>query len=161
MALILLFQGCLFGGKAWRDRSMPIGAAAARAQGSCRCRTMEAAAADAAADLRSDFLQVLRSRRRNPDGMHLVMDACPKENVENFKEGLIEENIYLTTEALVLSWKNGDTMPFIYDTVSCSPFAMYIYILFEQFIAEAGIGHQMTVSMVKEASNWLDKFLKD
>ncbi|RWV97702.1 hypothetical protein GW17_00039489 [Ensete ventricosum] len=99
MALILLVQGCLFGGKAWRDRSMPIGAAAARAQGCCRCRTMEAAAADAAGDLRSDFLQVLRSRRRNPDGMHLVMEACPKENVENFKEGLIEENIYLTTEA--------------------------------------------------------------
>ncbi|RZR91478.1 hypothetical protein BHM03_00019593 [Ensete ventricosum] len=98
MALILLFQGCLFGGKAWRDRSMSIGSAAARAQGCCRCRTMEAAAADAAADLRSDFLQVLRSRRRNPDGMHLVMEACPKENVENFKEGLIEENIYLTTE---------------------------------------------------------------
>ncbi|XP_071722360.1 uncharacterized protein [Rutidosis leptorrhynchoides] len=29
-----------------------------------------------------------------------------------------------------------------------------------QVIAEAGIGHQMTPSMVKEASDWFDKFLK-
>ncbi|CAD5175113.1 unnamed protein product [Musa acuminata subsp. malaccensis] len=211
MALILLFQGFLFGGKTRRHSSIPIGSAAARAHGSFRCRTMETAAADAATDLRSDFLQVLRSRRRNPDvplcvelgkpvknpvyqssifpGSKEVMEACPKENVENFKERLIEENIYLTTEegeqgrlpvlilslkdtipqrkpavvllhssykckewlqplleayasrgyvavaidsryhgeransttaykdALVSSWKNGDTMPFIYDTV--------------------------------------------
>ncbi|THU73667.1 hypothetical protein C4D60_Mb04t25280 [Musa balbisiana] len=183
MALILPFQGILVGGKTRRHSSIPIGSAAARAHGPFRCRTMETAAAAAAAtDLRSDFLQVLRSRRRNPDvplcvelgkpvknpvyqssifpGSQEVMEACPKENVVNFKERLIEENIYLTTEegeqgrlpvlilslkdtipqrkpavvllhssykckewlqplleALVSSWKNGDTMPFIYDTV--------------------------------------------
>lgn len=72
MALILPFQGFLFGGKTRRHSSIPIGSAAARAHGSFRCRTMETAAAAAATDLRSDFLQVLRSRRRNPDGMHLV-----------------------------------------------------------------------------------------
>ncbi|XP_073108895.1 uncharacterized protein [Elaeis guineensis] len=166
---------------------------------------------DAAAKLRSDFLQVLRSRRRNPDvplsvelgkpvtnpmyqgntilGSRDVMESCPKENIEDFKDRLIEENLYLITEeseqgrlpvlilsikqstlqrrpaivilhssykckewlrplleayasrgyitvsidsryhgerasstttyqdALVLAWKNGDTMPFIFDTV--------------------------------------------
>ncbi|XP_073108894.1 uncharacterized protein [Elaeis guineensis] len=75
---------------------------------------------DAAAKLRSDFLQVLRSRRRNPDvplsvelgkpvtnpmyqgntilGSRDVMESCPKENIEDFKDRLIEENLYLITE---------------------------------------------------------------
>lgn len=29
-----------------------------------------------------------------------------------------------------------------------------------QLIAEPGIGHNMTASMVKKASDWFDKFLK-
>ncbi|KAG1346716.1 putative esterase YitV [Cocos nucifera] len=166
---------------------------------------------DAADKLRSDFVQVLRSRRRNPNvplsvelgkpvtdpmyqgntilGSREVMESCPKENIEDFKDRLIEENLYLITEegeqgrlpvlilsikqstpqrrpaivflhssykckewlrplleayasrgyitvsidsryhgerasstttyedALVSAWKNGDTMPFIFDTV--------------------------------------------
>ncbi|PIA64920.1 hypothetical protein AQUCO_00100409v1 [Aquilegia coerulea] len=163
--------------------------------------------------LRSEFLEVLQSRRRKSHEVPLsveigkpisdpmyqesprptfseAMESCPKEeNVENFKELLKEENLYLITEegeqgrlpvlilstnenkeqkrpaivflhsthkckewlrplleayasrgyiaiaidsryhgeraknlttyrdALVQSWKNGDTMPFIFDTV--------------------------------------------
>lgn len=166
---------------------------------------------DAAAKFRSDFLQVLRSRRRNPDvplsvelgkpvtnpmyqgntvlGSREAMESCPKENIQDFKDKLVEENFYLITEegeqghlpvlilsikestpqrrpaivflhssykckewlrplleayasrgyiavaidsryhgerassmktyqdALISAWKNGDTMPFIFDTV--------------------------------------------
>uniref|UniRef100_A0ACD5ZPD9 Uncharacterized protein n=1 Tax=Avena sativa TaxID=4498 RepID=A0ACD5ZPD9_AVESA len=169
-----------------------------------------AASAD---DLRSEYLQVLLSRRRRDlhvslsvehaspvkeplyqgDGRPLApseaMESCPRKEVENFKEKLVEENFYLITEsgeqgrvpvlllrlndaapkrkpvivllhssykckewlrplleayasrgyisvaidsryhgerasnkttyidALKLSWRNGDTMPFIFDTV--------------------------------------------
>ncbi|KAJ7965972.1 alpha/beta-Hydrolases superfamily protein [Quillaja saponaria] len=156
--------------------------------------------------LRSEFLQVLRSRRSaevpltvepakpvaNPlfqESPPLAMESCPKANIENIKDLLKEENLYLTTEegeqgrlpvliltmkenshqkkpaivflhsthkykewlrplleayasrgyitvaidsryhgerassvttyrdALISSWKSGDKMPFIYDTV--------------------------------------------
>ncbi|WOK98541.1 hypothetical protein Cni_G07253 [Canna indica] len=183
------------------------GSTEVRAPSSLRRRTMEAKAVE----LRSDFLQVLRSRRPNPDvsltvehgrpvtnpmyqspifpGSKEVMEACPRDDVKNFQDRVIEENIYLTVEggdqgrlpvlilslkdiapqrkpaivllhssykckewlrplleayasrgyvavaidsryhgerasnittykeALVSSWKNGDTMPFIFDTV--------------------------------------------
>lgn len=163
-------------------------------------------------DLRSEYFQVLLSRRRDlqvplsvehaspvkeplyqGDGRPLVpseaMESCPRKEVENFEEKLVEENFYLITEsgeqgrvpvlllrlydttpkrkpvvvllhssykckewlrplleayasrgyisvaidsryhgerasnkttyiyALKLSWRNGDTMPFIFDTV--------------------------------------------
>ncbi|KAL5729180.1 hypothetical protein ACHQM5_002162 [Ranunculus cassubicifolius] len=165
----------------------------------------------AAEKLRSDFLQILRSRRRNAQVALSVemakpvlepffqesprptfseaMESCPKEDIVDFKEQLVEENLYLITqegeqgrlpvlilslreskqdkrpaivflhsthkckewlrplleayasrgyitiaidsryhgeraktmttyrEALVQSWRNGDTMPFIFDTV--------------------------------------------
>ncbi|KAM0880919.1 hypothetical protein ACQ4PT_033271 [Festuca glaucescens] len=164
--------------------------------------------AASAQDLRSEYLQVLLSRRRDlqvplsveqgspvkeplyqGDGRPLAMESCPRKEVENFKEKLVEENFYLITEsgeqgrvpvlllrlndtapkrkpvvvllhssykckewlrplleayasrgyisvaidsryhgerasnkttyidALKLSWRNGDTMPFIFDTV--------------------------------------------
>ncbi|KAM0938571.1 putative peptidase S9, prolyl oligopeptidase, catalytic domain, alpha/Beta hydrolase [Dioscorea sansibarensis] len=173
-------------------------------------RKMETTALPAV-EFRSGLLQVLRSRRRNPEvsptvelgkpvthpmyqgnttlGRSEAMESCPKENIPDFKEKLIEENLYLTTEegeqgrlpvlilslrespqkqrpaivflhssykckewlrplleayasrgyiavaidsryhgerasgantyleALVSAWKNGDTMPFIFDTV--------------------------------------------
>ncbi|KAM3218502.1 hypothetical protein P3L10_023032 [Capsicum annuum] len=99
-----------------------------------------------AAELRSKFLHVLRSRCPPEVPLSVVpgkpakdpffleppkpnfseaMASCPKEDIPNFKELLQEENFYLTTEeggittyrdALVSSWKNGDTMPFIFDT---------------------------------------------
>ncbi|XP_074575403.1 uncharacterized protein LOC141831886 [Curcuma longa] len=185
----------------------------ARGRSSLRCRTtMDAATAPSAADqLRAEFIHVLRSRRLNPDvslsvelggpvtepvhqapifpGSREVMEACPRDDLEGFKDRVIEENIYLTVEegeqgrlpililslkdntaqrkpaivvlhssykckewlrplleayasrgyvaiaidsryhgerasnptaykdALVSAWKNGDTMPFIFDTV--------------------------------------------
>lgn len=68
--------------------------------------------------LRSEFLHVLRSRRvgevpltvdaGNPVLNPLIqgggmdrsgMESCPKENIANLKEKLVEENLYLTTEA--------------------------------------------------------------
>ncbi|KAJ0986051.1 hypothetical protein J5N97_004407 [Dioscorea zingiberensis] len=73
-----------------------------------------------AAELRSAFIQVLRSRRLNPEvpltvelgkpvahpmfqgntiqGRSEAMESCPKENITDFKEKLIEENLYLITE---------------------------------------------------------------
>ncbi|KAK9148728.1 hypothetical protein Scep_007485 [Stephania cephalantha] len=75
---------------------------------------------DAAAELREDFLRLLRSRRSDevPLSVELAkpvkyplyqemprptfseeMESCPKEEIENFKELLKEENLYLTTEA--------------------------------------------------------------
>ncbi|XP_066370969.1 uncharacterized protein [Miscanthus floridulus] len=79
-----------------------------------------AADADAGAGLRSEFLQVLLSRRRD---LHVPlsveqgspvknplyqkplspneanpMKSCPSKEVENFKEKLVEENFYLITE---------------------------------------------------------------
>ncbi|KAK1604784.1 hypothetical protein QYE76_028457 [Lolium multiflorum] len=170
------------------------------------------AASAPVADLRSEYLQVLLSRRRDlqvplsveqgspvkepmyqGDGRPLVpseaMESCPRKEVENFTDKLVEENFYLITEsgeqgrvpvlllrlndpapkrkpvvvllhssykckewlrplleayasrgyisvaidsryhgerasnkttyldALKSSWKNGDTMPFIFDTV--------------------------------------------
>ncbi|KAG0461214.1 hypothetical protein HPP92_021511 [Vanilla planifolia] len=122
-----------------------------------------------ASKLRSNFLQVLRSRRRPiPDdrvpvetgkpvhnpmyqgnfvlGSTKAMESCPKANIDGLKDQLVQENIYLITEAyasrgyisiaidsryhgerasnattyqeaLISSWKKGDTMPFIFDTV--------------------------------------------
>ncbi|XP_057960042.1 uncharacterized protein LOC131152279 [Malania oleifera] len=78
---------------------------------------MEAAAAE---KLRSEFLNVLRSRRsgevplsveftkpvENPlyqddygSSFSEAMQSCPKANIENFKDLLQEENLYLITEA--------------------------------------------------------------
>ncbi|XP_052886064.1 uncharacterized protein LOC108484311 isoform X3 [Gossypium arboreum] len=88
--------------------------------------------------IRSQFLQLLRTRRNaqvpmtvepakpvvkplfqdvTPPTFSEAMESCPKANIGNLKELLKEENLYLHTEALVSSWKNGDTMPFIFDTV--------------------------------------------
>lgn len=76
--------------------------------------------ADAGAGIRSEFLQVLRSRRRDlqvplsveqgspvknpmyqkPLGPNeaVAMESCPRKEVENFKEKLVEENFYLISE---------------------------------------------------------------
>ncbi|XP_022875497.1 uncharacterized protein LOC111393938 isoform X3 [Olea europaea var. sylvestris] len=91
-----------------------------------------------AAKLRDEFLQVLRSRRtaevplsvepahpvRDPlyqetpkPTFSKAMESAPKKKIPNFKKLLQEENLYLITEALVSSWKKGNTMPFIFDTV--------------------------------------------
>ncbi|XP_020100609.1 uncharacterized protein LOC109718677 [Ananas comosus] len=164
-----------------------------------------------AAEFRSDFVRVLRSRRRTPAvplavepakpvkhplyqgngplGSREAMESCPRKKIKDFKEKLAEENYYLITEAgeqgrvpvlilslkdetrerrpaivflhssykckewlrplleayasrgyvsiaidsryhgerannkttyidaLISAWRNGDTMPFIYDTV--------------------------------------------
>lgn len=172
-----------------------------------RRRNMESSSA--AAEIRSEFIGLLRSRRRElpllveqgepiVDPMYQgsislasreVMESCPRNVVENFEEKLVEENLYLITEAgeqgrlpvlilsiketshqrkpaivflhssykckewlrplleayvsrgyvsvaidsryhgeratekttyqdaLISAWKNGDTMPFIFDTV--------------------------------------------
>ncbi|PHT40615.1 hypothetical protein CQW23_19469 [Capsicum baccatum] len=90
-----------------------------------------------AAELRSKFLHVLRSRRPSQVPLSVVpgkpvkdpffqespkpifseaMASCPKEDIPNFKELLQEENFYLTTEeggqgllpVLVLSVKESD-----------------------------------------------------
>lgn len=101
-------------------------------------REMDASAeADAGAGLRSEFLEVLLSRRRDlqvplsveqgspvkdpmyqgPLGSREVMDSCPRKEVENFKEKLVEENFYLITElgeqgrVPVLLLKLNDTVP--------------------------------------------------
>lgn len=163
-----------------------------------------------ASELRSEFVRVLRSRRspevplvaepakpvmhplyqgQSPTSFCKAMTSCPKEDIPNLKDSLVEENLYLQTEAaqqgrvpllissmkesshekrpavvflhsthkckewlrplleayasrgyvavamdsryhgeraknistyqdaLVSAWQNGDTMPFIYDTV--------------------------------------------
>ncbi|PUZ62061.1 hypothetical protein GQ55_4G327900 [Panicum hallii var. hallii] len=98
-------------------RDATIGAPGAALPG----REMAASAsADAGAGLRSEFLQVLLSRRRDlqvplsvekgspvrnpiyqkpPGPMEAVpMESCPRKEVENFKEKLVEENFYLVTE---------------------------------------------------------------
>ncbi|KAH6783790.1 alpha/beta-Hydrolases superfamily protein [Perilla frutescens var. hirtella] len=75
---------------------------------------------DAAAEIRSEFLQVLRSRRTAEVPLSVVpaqpvpdplfqetpkptysqaMDSCPKKEIPNFRDLLQEENFYLTTEA--------------------------------------------------------------
>lgn len=76
---------------------------------------------DAAGKIRSDFVQLLRSRRRTPEvplsvepgkpvmdpvyqgntalGSREVMESCPRVEVEGFKDRLVEENLYLITEA--------------------------------------------------------------
>ncbi|PWZ16174.1 hypothetical protein Zm00014a_003181 [Zea mays] len=85
-------------------------------------RQMAASAtdADAGAGLRSEFLQVLLSRRRDlqvplsveqgspvkdpmyqnpPSTMEAnPMESCPSKDVENLREKLVEENFYLITE---------------------------------------------------------------
>ncbi|XP_042031635.1 putative esterase YitV [Salvia splendens] len=74
----------------------------------------------AAAEMRSDFLQLLRSRRTAEVPLSVesaqpvkdplfqetptptyseAMESCPKKEIPNFKELLQEENFYLTTEA--------------------------------------------------------------
>uniref|UniRef100_A0A0D9WM83 Peptidase S9 prolyl oligopeptidase catalytic domain-containing protein n=1 Tax=Leersia perrieri TaxID=77586 RepID=A0A0D9WM83_9ORYZ len=94
----------------------------------------------AADGLRRSFLDVLLSRRRNlqvplavengrpvkdpmyqgtpPTGRSEAMESCPRKEVENFKEKLVEENFYLITEQLgeqgrlpVLLLKLNDTAP--------------------------------------------------
>ncbi|GLT25447.1 hypothetical protein SLA2020_005750 [Shorea laevis] len=176
----------------------------------CTVRKMEERVVVDAEQLRSQFLQVLRSRRSaevplrweksepvvkplcqeaSPPTISEAMESCPKADIENLKDQLKEENLYLFTEegeqgrlpllilsikeinvqrrpavvflhstlkckewlrplleayasrgyvaigvdsryhgerasslttyrdALVSSWKKGDTMPFIFDTV--------------------------------------------
>ena len=39
-------------------------------------------------------------------------------------------------------------------------FIFIIFVLLSQLVAENGVGHQMTSSMVKAASDWFDLFLK-
>ncbi|KAM3273102.1 hypothetical protein ACQJBY_042852 [Aegilops geniculata] len=79
-------------------------------------------AAPAAGDLRSEFREVILSRRREhqvpvpttveqgspvkepmyqgngPPGGREAMESCPRKEVENFEEKLVEENFYLMTE---------------------------------------------------------------
>ncbi|XP_021277093.1 uncharacterized protein LOC110411313 isoform X3 [Herrania umbratica] len=87
---------------------------------------------------RAQFLHLLRTRRSPqvpltvepakpvlhplfqgvaPRPLNKSIVSCPKADIENLKERLKEENLYLQTEALVSSWRKGDTMPFIFDTV--------------------------------------------
>ncbi|XP_043706406.1 putative hydrolase YtaP [Telopea speciosissima] len=85
----------------------------------CNCSKMETFVD--APKLRAEFMKVLRSRRSNevPLSVELAkpvvdpmyqgssprplfseaMESCPKENIENFKDLLREENLYLITEA--------------------------------------------------------------
>ncbi|KAM3207776.1 hypothetical protein ACQJBY_062821 [Aegilops geniculata] len=98
-----------------------------------------AAMAAAAGDLRSEFLEVLLSRRRErqvpmtveqgspvkeplyqgngPLGLREAMESCPRKEVDNFEERLVEENFYLITESgeqgrlPVLLLKLNDTAP--------------------------------------------------
>ncbi|MQL81215.1 hypothetical protein Taro_013667 [Colocasia esculenta] len=87
----------------------------------CRMETAAAAAAtcaDADGKLRANFLQVLRSRRtaevnllvekvepitdpmyQGSTGSREVMESCPKKDIKDFKERLIEEKLMLITEA--------------------------------------------------------------
>ncbi|MCE3049816.1 hypothetical protein HAX54_045843 [Datura stramonium] len=115
--------------------------------------TVEIGAAAAAAKLRSQFLNVLRSRRPSEVPLSVVpgkpvkdpffqetpkpnfseaMASCPKEDIPNFKELLQEENFYLTTEeggqgllpVLVLSMKESEkkrrpTIVFLHSTNKC------------------------------------------
>ncbi|KAL3330571.1 hypothetical protein AABB24_034413 [Solanum stoloniferum] len=108
---------------------------------------------DATAELRSQFLQVLRSRRPSDVSLSVIpgkpvkdplfqespkptfseaMASCPKEDIPNFKELLQEENFYLTTEeggqgllpVLVLSMKESEkkrrpTIVFLHSTNKC------------------------------------------
>ncbi|XP_037462697.1 putative hydrolase YtaP [Triticum urartu] len=75
----------------------------------------------AAGDLRSEYLQVLLSRRREPQvplsveqgtpvtkplfqgdwplGPREAMESCPRKEVEDFHEKLVEENFFLITES--------------------------------------------------------------
>uniref|UniRef100_N1QRZ9 Peptidase S9 prolyl oligopeptidase catalytic domain-containing protein n=1 Tax=Aegilops tauschii TaxID=37682 RepID=N1QRZ9_AEGTA len=97
------------------------------------------AAAAAAGDLRSEYLEVLLSRRRErqvpmaveqgspvkeplyqgngPLGLREAMESCPRKEVDNFQEKLVEENFYLMTESgeqgrlPVLLLKLNDTAP--------------------------------------------------
>ncbi|KAF8400814.1 hypothetical protein HHK36_014116 [Tetracentron sinense] len=119
---------------------------------SMRSGTKEMEAIDAA-KLRSDFLQVLCSRRSNevPLSVELAkpiadplyqetprplfskaMESCPKANIENFKDLLREENLYLITEAdkqgrlpvLILSMKESEhrrrpAIVFLHSTNKC------------------------------------------
>ncbi|GAB2223158.1 hypothetical protein Droror1_Dr00017296 [Drosera rotundifolia] len=73
-----------------------------------------------ASELRSEFLRVLRSRRppevplvaepakpvmhplyqgQSPTSFCKAMTSCPKEDIPNLKDSLVEENLYLHTEA--------------------------------------------------------------
>ncbi|KAI4976927.1 hypothetical protein ZWY2020_050534 [Hordeum vulgare] len=95
--------------------------------------------AAAAGDLRSEFREVLLSRRRErqvpltveqgspvkeplyqgngPLGLREAMESCPRKEVDNFEEKLVEENFYLMTESgeqgrlPVLLLKLNDTAP--------------------------------------------------
>lgn len=97
------------------------------------------AANAAAGDLRSEYFQVLLSRRRNlqvplsveqgwpvkdplyqgngPLGSREVMELCPRKEVEHFKKKLVEENFYIITESgdqgrvPVLLLRLNDTAP--------------------------------------------------
>ncbi|TVU12416.1 hypothetical protein EJB05_46060, partial [Eragrostis curvula] len=100
-----------------RSSSGPDLAAGAAIPGSEMAATAEAGVGD---ELRSEFRQVLLSRRRdlqvplkveqgNPvkepmyqkplrPGESEAMESCPRKEVENLKEKLVEENFYLITE---------------------------------------------------------------
>ncbi|XP_043706407.1 putative esterase YitV [Telopea speciosissima] len=114
----------------------------------CNCRKMETIVD--APKLRAEFMKVLRSRRcaevplsvehAKPvvvpmfqgNSFFQEMESCPKENIENFKDLLREENLYLITEAseqgrvpvLILSMKEGKNqrkpaIVFLHHTNSC------------------------------------------
>ena len=106
-----------------------------------------------AADLRSQFLQVLRSRRSSDVPLSVkpakpvaepfyqeiprpsfskAMESCPRANITNLKDLLHEENLYLTTEAgeqgrlpvLILSLKENNpgkrpAVVFLHSTNKC------------------------------------------
>ncbi|KAJ0090444.1 hypothetical protein Patl1_12898 [Pistacia atlantica] len=114
---------------------------------------MDRQGADDAEKIRSDFLKVLRSRRSaevpltvepakpvanplfqeaSPPRFSEAMESCPKAKIENFKELLKEENLYLHTEAgeqgrlpvLILSLKESEhrrrpAIVFLHSTNKC------------------------------------------
>ncbi|KAF9620063.1 hypothetical protein IFM89_010713 [Coptis chinensis] len=89
----------------------------------------------AAEKLRSDFLHALRSRRSDQVSVEYgkpAMESCPRENIENLKDQLKEENLYITTEAseqghlpvLILSMKESKqqkrpSIVFLHSTHKC------------------------------------------
>ncbi|KAF9615853.1 hypothetical protein IFM89_026741 [Coptis chinensis] len=107
----------------------------------------------AAEKLRSDFLHALRSRRSDQVPLSVeygkpvtdpmfqesprplfseAMESCPRENIENLKDQLKEENLYITTEAneqgrlpvLILSMKESKqqkrpAIVFLHSTHKC------------------------------------------
>ncbi|POO03953.1 Peptidase S9, prolyl oligopeptidase, catalytic domain containing protein [Trema orientale] len=85
---------------------------------SYKYRSASEPAAVEAAKLRAEFLKVLHSRRSGQCNLltALAMASLPKENIENFKDSMQEEKLYLITEGgeqgrlpvLIISKKEED-----------------------------------------------------